>query len=136
MKIVELIRLEESKFGTIGALKVNKQVFCFTLEPPDRENELNRSSIPAQQYICLPTDSPRFGKTFEVTSVPGRTNILFHAGNTVENTSGCILLGERLGKLLVPVSTRAILNSGATFKAFADFVGLDNPFHLTISEVY
>ena len=133
MKIVELIRLEESEQGTIGILKINKVVFCFTLEPPDRQNERNISYIPAQQYICKPYSSDRHGQTFEVMNVPNRSWILFHAGNTVHHTDGCILVGSHQGKLK---GNRAVLNSGATFKKFAEAVGVGNKFHLTISECY
>lgn len=133
MKIVELIRLEESAHGTIGVLKINKEIFCFTLEPPDRLNERSRSSIPAKQYLCKPFESQRFGRTFEVADVPGRSAILFHAGNTVEHTEGCILVGESVGKL---IGNRAVLNSGATFKRFAESVGAGQTFSLTITEHY
>lgn len=133
MKIVELIRLEESPQGTIGVMRIDKQIFCFTLEPPDRLNERNISSIPAKQYLCKPFESKRFGKTFEVADVPGRSAILFHAGNTVDHTEGCILVGESVGKLK---GDRAVLNSGATFKRFAEAVGVVQMFHLTVTEHY
>ena len=45
-------------------------------------------------YRCVRVQSPRFGKTFEVTQVPGRTHILFHRGNYLEDTEGCILVAE------------------------------------------
>jgi len=133
MKIVELVRLEESEQGTIGILKINKVVFCFTLEPPDRQNVRNISSIPTQQYICKPYLSERHGQTFEVMNVPGRSWILFHSGNTVHHTDGCILVGSHQDKLK---GDRAVLNSGATFKRFAEAVGVSNDFHLTVSECY
>lgn len=31
--------------------------------------------------------------------VPGRSHILFHAGNTAEDTEGCILLGRGFGRV-------------------------------------
>lgn len=133
MNIVELVRLEESSAGTLGILKINKQVFCYTLEPPDNENAANISSIPAQQYICQKYSSPKYPNTFEVTNVPGRTHILFHAGNTVEHTEGCVLLGATVGKLK---GNRGLLNSGATFQAFLRVIGNDKEFHLTIAEKY
>ena len=133
MKIVELIRLEESAQGTIGILKIQKQVFCFTLEPPDRLNELNRSSIHPKQYTCSPYLSEKHGQTFQVMDVPGRTGILFHAGNKVKETEGCILVGSHQDKLK---GDRAVLNSGTTFKRFTETVGVGEAFHLTISECY
>jgi len=132
VKIVELVRLEESEQGTFGVLRIDKEVFCCTLEPPDLENQQSVSSIPAQQYICRPFESPTHGGTFQVSNVPGRTYVLFHAGNLVHHTEGCILLGEHFGKLK---GSRAILNSGETFKAFLAEVGRE-PFHLTIYEQF
>lgn len=133
MKILEIIRLEESEQGTIGVLKIDKRVFCSTLEPADRLNERNVSSIPAQQYRVGPVQSPRFGKTYEVRDVPGRSNILFHAGNTAGDTAGCILLGQYPDKLR---GDRAVRNSGATFKRFLIELEGSDGVHLTISEVY
>lgn len=135
MKIVELIRLEEDhNHGTFGVLKIDKQVFCFTLEPADLENKKNVSSIPAQQYICKKINSPKFGVTFQVMDVPDRDHVLFHPGNRIEDTEGCILLGQYKGKL---GQDRAVLNSGATFKEFRDVaLSSESEFHLTIKEDY
>jgi hypothetical protein len=133
--IIELIRLEEDhRFGTIGVLKVNKKVFCFTLEPPDKLNASNISSIPAQQYMCKRYSSPKYPDTFQVKNVPGRTSVLIHAGNKVDDTAGCILLGDRVDKL--GAYDRAILNSGNTFRKFMKKMDFEQEFHLTIREVY
>ena len=134
MPILELIRLEENVlYGTYGILKFNKQVFCATLEPADLENTIDRSSIPAQQYTCRRCSTPSWPNTFQVMAVPGRTHILFHAGNLIGDTAGCILLGEHFGKLR---SERAILNSGKTFAAFMLLLDDYDEVHLTIKEVY
>lgn len=134
-RIVELIRIEENDvFGTFGVLRVNKEVFCVTLEPADYENASNISSIPSQQYTCSRINSPKYGNTFEVLNVPSRSHVLFHAGNIVDNTKGCILLAQYYDKLK---GDRAILNSGRTFDIFNQRImsGV-NTFHLTIKEDY
>jgi hypothetical protein len=132
--IVELIRLEEDFLhGTFGVLKIDKEVFCVTLEPPDKENVQNVSSIPAQQYECHRYDSPKYGETFKVMHVPGRDHVLFHGGNIVSHTKGCILLAQYFGKLK---GNRAVLNSGATFKNFMRVMENQNQFHLTVKEVF
>ena len=79
MKIAELNRLEESQQGKFGYLKIDKEIFCITLEPPDELNVSNISSIPAQQYLCNPYSSPKYKDTYIIDSVPGRDYILFHA---------------------------------------------------------
>lgn len=129
--ILELIRHETSDEGTIGILKINKMVFCTTLEPPDLQNAKNTSNIPTGQYVCEFIRSPKFGNTYEVQGVPERSSILFHAGNTADHTKGCILLGQYPDKLR---GNRAVMNSGNTFKKFMRSV--DGQLHLTISEHY
>jgi hypothetical protein len=132
--IVEILRLETMiPFGTFGMMRINKQLWCSTLEPGSRENKPDRSSIPTGQYLCSRKLSPKFGPTFEVLDVPGRSDILFHAGNVLEDTHGCILLAQYPGKLH---GDRAVLNSGATFKAFMEIMRDVEIFHLTIQEVY
>lgn len=105
---VEIVRLEDSTNGTLGALRVRGRVLCCTLEPPSLDNRQFVSSIPAGEYHCQRTHSQRFGNTFEVRNVPGRSRILFHPGNTVEDTSGCVLLGRHFGSLQ---GRRAVLRS-------------------------
>jgi hypothetical protein len=132
--IVELIRLEENdQFGTFGVLRIQKEVFCVTLEPADLLNAPQTSSIPAQQYLIKRHNSPKFGETFQVMDVPGRSAVLIHAGNVVGNTQGCIILGQFFGKLK---EGRAVLNSGATFQAFMEAMAGYEVGHLTIKEVY
>lgn len=135
--IVELVRLEEDEdYGTFGVLKVQKLVFCVTLEPPDRENLVGRSSIPVQQYICRRYSSEKYPNTFQVMDVPGRTYVLFHAGNVVGNTAGCILLGQYYGKLRAEETRRGILNSGNTMKEFLRLMINHDEFHLTVKEMF
>lgn len=131
--ILEIIRLSETDQGTFGVLRIQKEVFCVTLEPPDWLNSQSRSCIPAQQYLCRRVKSPKFGATFQVQDVPYRTAILFHAGNRVQDTEGCIILGQHFGKL---TGDRAVLNSGNTFESFMEALEGHDEAHLTIREVY
>jgi len=133
MKILELIRLEEGEEGTFGILKIDKVMFCTTLEPQDRVNMPNISSIPAQQYICERYISAKHGETFKVTQVPGRYGILLHSGKIQEHTEGCILLGQHPEKLR---GNRELKNSGDTFKAFMLEMQGEEVLHLTIKEDY
>lgn len=132
--VVELVRLENTSHGAVSIIKIDKHIFCAGLEPPDRANAQNTSCIPTGQYEIRPVNSPKFGRTYEVLNVPGRSFILFHAGNTKVDTEGCILVGETIGKLL---GNRAVLNSGATFKRFMETLGINGgPHSLTITEHY
>lgn len=130
--VIELIRLEENfAYGTFGVLRVNKNVFCVTLEPPDFENKRNRSSIPAQQYLMQRIDSESNGETFEICDVPGRDSVLIHPGNLLEDTTGCVLLAQHYGKL---GRDRAVINSGLTFRLFMSLMAEHDAAHLTIYE--
>jgi len=131
---VDLIRMENSfDGGALGALRIGKKLFCTTLEPADRGNKPDVSCIPPGQYLCRRVQSPRFWDTFEVLNVPGRTLILFHPGNRMQDTEGCILIGRTWGQL---EGDRAVLNSGNTFERFMiEMKGVDE-FILTITENY
>lgn len=129
--ILEIVRLEEGSYGTFGILKVQKRIQMFTLEPNDWENQTSVSSIPAQQYLCKRYNSPKYGETFRVEEVPGRTNILFHWGNWTSDTEGCILLGTGILS-----DKTGIANSKRAFEQFMDLLKEYRTLHLTISEVY
>ena len=94
MKRITLVTVGQSTRGTFGVLRVGQVPFALTLEKPWSDNQQNISCIPMGVYRCVRVQSPRFGKTFEVTQVPGRTHILFHRGNYLEDTEGCILVAE------------------------------------------
>lgn len=103
---------------TIGKLYIDGQYFCDTLEDVDRGLDWNMSldeikhkkvygktAIPRGKYVIdMDTISPRFkdrswakqwnGKLPRLKSVPGYEGVLIHVGNTQEDTSGCILVGE------------------------------------------
>ena len=131
---IRLLRIEENfQHGTFGILLIQSKVFCITLEPPDKENLQSKSSIPAQQYMCERYSSVKYPDTFRIMNVPGRSYVLFHAGNIDDHTQGCILLGQYFGKLK---NNRAILNSGKTFKDFMALMAGVDKFHLTIKEHY
>lgn len=65
-----------------------------TLELPWKNNKTRTSCIPEGEYNAAWHLSPKFGWTYKIFNVPGRSEILFHAGNYPSNTLGCILLGK------------------------------------------
>lgn len=132
--MVKILRLnEDPQFGTFGALLIQEKPFCVTLEPGDVLNRAFESSIDAQQYWCKKHYSPIFHETYKVQDVPGREDILFHPGNKVADTFGCIVLAQYWDKLS---GDRAVLNSGKTFRKFLQIMEPYEVFHLTINEVY
>ena len=73
--------------------------FALTLERPWLSNMVGKSCIPEGRYIAKRHRSPRFGETFWLQDVPGRSEILFHRGNLADDSHGCILVGEQFGEM-------------------------------------
>ena len=114
-KNFKLIRISHTTNATFGVLLEEDIPFCVTLERPWLENKRSISCIPEGFYKCERVQSPRFGDTFEIEGVAGRSHILFHKGNLLDDTHGCVLVGEQFEPLK---GENAILASG---KAFAEF---------------
>lgn len=101
---LDLIRVGQGAKGTFGVLRYGEVPFAVTLELPWLDNAQQRSCIPVGTYRCRRIHSPKFGDVFEVMDVPGRSNILFHRGNRLIDTEGCILVGEEFASALdVPI---------------------------------
>ena len=75
---------------TLGKLYFNEAFICNTIEREWLDNKVNISCIPAGNYKCSITNSPRFGLTYQVNDVDGRTHILFHKANRASELQGCI----------------------------------------------
>jgi len=132
--MVRILRMnEDAQYGTFGALLIQEKPFSVCLEPSNKLNAPFESSIPAGQYFCKRYHSSKYGNTFEVKGVPGRAYILFHKGNVVGHTEGCIILAQHWGKL---GGDRAVLNSGNTFREFMKIMDPYERFHLTITVNY
>ena len=119
---------------TISNLIIDGETFCQVLEDADRGLdssmsldkilELKRPSItaiPRGTYeITLDVVSPRFGskpfykevcdgKLPRLLNVKGFDGVLIHAGNTAEDSAGCLLVGQNKVK-------GQVINSQATFR--------------------
>ena len=127
----DLIRIEKTASETRGILLLDGSFLCCTLENPDRNNQRNVSCIPCGNYVVKRVKSPRYGETFEITNVPDRSHILFHAGNTHKDTEGCILLGQTFSEL---GDNKAVLNSRNTVKRFMEKLAGTKIFSLYIKE--
>lgn len=118
---------------TIGKLYINGTYFCDTIE--DKVRDLNKdgdlndvgegkipslTSIPYGKYeITLKVQSPKYslrtnyswckGYLPRLINVPHFEGILIHAGNTAEDSAGCIIVGENKVK-------GQVINSMVTLK--------------------
>ena len=120
---MELIleRIAKRKTYTIGRLYIRETVvdeyssgtadryFCDTLEPTWRDYAngaykiKGRSAIPEGRYAVVISWSPKIKQWLPILlGVPKFEGIRIHAGNTAEDTEGCILVGKNreVGKVL------------------------------------
>ena len=106
-----LKRIAKRADYTIGRLEDENGVkICDTLEPTWRDykgGELKvprKSAVPEGTYPVVVTKSKKFGKYLPLlVGVPGFEGVRIHSGNTVNDTEGCILVGQNLikGKVLL-----------------------------------
>lgn len=138
MSKMTLMRVAYTPSGVFGVLKFKGWPFAVTLEDRWKNNEVGVSCIPSGTYLATrcnrsieynKQNSPKFGDTFVIEDVPGRSHILFHKGNTSKDTSGCILIGEQFG---IIGGQRAILSSKAGFDEFMRITKNRDSFILTI----
>lgn len=85
--------------ATIGRLDVDGMFRCWTLEdvvrPAGDAKVAGETAIPPGRYEVRITWSPRFQRELPLLlGVPGFEGVRIHAGNTVRDTEGCILVGE------------------------------------------
>jgi len=90
-----LRRIAFTEYGVFGVLIDNGIPFTLTLERPWLDNQPDVSCIPAGSYTCVRYSSAKYPDTFKVQNVPKRTGILFHKGNHMEHSAGCVILGEK-----------------------------------------
>ncbi|WP_413533725.1 DUF5675 family protein [Empedobacter brevis] len=101
------IVLKRSYFpnGTNGALYIDDNFVCYTIELPWVQNKKANSCIPEGSYPIKKRVSSKFGQHFLITNVPNRSLILIHPANHAKaELQGCIapvtkLTGEGRGEL-------------------------------------
>lgn len=108
----DVMLLEREWFSdksTIGTLSFDGVHCCFTLEDTcRRKKEHGTTAIPSGTYEVTLDYSERFKKIMpHVLNVPFFEGIRIHAGNTPEDTDGCILVGLRKDKDAVYDSQKA-----------------------------
>lgn len=136
---MELIRVAQNDIATYGVLINGLTPFAVTLERPWRNNRVGESCIPpgpggdSSTYQCRRVLSPKFGVTFEVMEVPGRSAILFHKGNIDDDSHGCILIGESFNPVL---GKPGISESGHGFEEFLALLKMTDRFPLVVREAF
>jgi hypothetical protein len=133
-----LRRFADSPDGVFGYLDLYNHAgahikrFCVA-EEDWLENQPRISCIPIGAYICKRSVWHKTGaETFEITGVPGRSRVLFHWGNTEEDTEACFILGTDFGAVSVrdedlaghPVRLKWAIAAGTSRPAFKEFMEL------------
>lgn len=128
---LELKRLEDDGASTLGALSIDGQFFCYTLEDTFRERKLKgETRIPKGEYMVdfnrhvtkmtqRYRDSEFYSEWFtfhlHLKNVPGFEGVYIHNGGNHGDTDGCILVSTeyvaRTGS-----SPLTFTNSRNTFK--------------------
>lgn len=126
-----LKRIARKKNYTIGRLYIDGVYFCDTIEDCDRglkqtdayasnkrKKVQNETAIPTGRYqVTLGVQSPKYknraqyafcnGYVPRLLNVPCFEGVLIHIGNTAEDSSGCILVGQNkvVGKVVNSTQT-------------------------------
>ena len=101
MKRLTLTRTSKQGECTTGILHEGEKVLCYTLEPMWRDlvhekKVMGRTAIPEGKYRIRMSPSKKFHRMMPyLMEVPNFTGVMIHPGNRVEDTEGCILVGER-----------------------------------------
>ncbi len=119
-------------YGAFGELLDEKNILvCVTLEhayPVGLKDFAPK--LPSGIYKCVRGMHCLLGKnpfiTFEITGVSGHVGILFHCGNTNNDSEGCVLLGSERG-------TGCILDSRVAFEKFMALQENVGEFTLTVA---
>lgn len=119
---IRVKRIARKDGYTIGQMSLNNEYFCDTLEDTDRGLKSTMSvdeilskkrkgitAIPTGKYDVILTFSPRFKRVLPLLlGVKGYEGVRIHAGNSAEDTEGCLLVGENKVKGQV-INSRATL---------------------------
>ena len=104
---INIFRFDEAPDYTIGLLYCNDEFLCYTLEDEYRNEKVyGETRISEGTYEIelrkIGGFHERYKKRFpkihkgmlHVKNVPEFTHVLFHIGNSDEDTAGCILVGK------------------------------------------
>lgn len=113
--------------GTGSVIFIDGHWQCFGLEDPRRlQKQAGTTAIPAGTYQVAVRTHGRYHSIYqkrwpefhrgmlELKAVPGFTDILIHAGNSVQDTAGCLLVGGGITRL--PSGAPWLLESRAAYR--------------------
>lgn len=134
IKSLLLKRVDHREWGTYGVLIGPKGPFIVTLERPYTDGFGKLSYIRAGVYPCKRVNSPKFGWTYEIAGVAGRSAILFHAGNWVDDSRGCVLTGTTFDPVGGSDGKSGVTGSKMAFDELMDLLDGVPSFTLTVAD--
>ena|SRR3990167_4627788 len=128
--LITLQRRPSFKGATIGDLYLDGTKECFTCEDQILEDKLeqvenwkiqDKTAIPEGKYRVVLTQSKRFKRVLpEILKVNGFVGVRIHGGNSPEDSSGCILVGEEAQEATITRSQPALLELMAAISMALD----------------
>lgn len=106
--LLELFEIASTTNSTASLMAVDGRPLCFVVEDGARDKKVKHETrIPAGVFKILPRKSgsffTKYAKAFghkfvlHLQDVPGFEFILIHIGNTIRDTSGCLLVNRFVG---------------------------------------
>lgn len=136
MRTLTIVRLTKSETDpTLGCLLFDGVPLLTTLELPWLDNKQGISCIPPGKYIAkravnvITGGGLKIPTTFRIQGVPNRSGILFHVGNFLRDTNGCICVGRSFGE-------KAVLNSRDAFELFLRELAEENEITVVVKELF
>lgn len=130
-----LTRKQSRSDGIFSQLTdINGNFVCETLEHAYRDQDGYFAKLPVGLFHCvrgkheLHRMTHKF-ETFEITGVPGHSDILFHWGNFNQDSSGCVLVGTLMAN---DSGLQMVSHSVETFRRFMDIQDGVDSFQLTV----
>jgi hypothetical protein len=121
MSLLRVARFLHHPDCEIGRVFIDEEFFCYSIEDAYRTTKIaGQTCIPNGEYSLGLRWSPKFSPRYNhqliwVQDVPNFQFILIHTGNTVDDTEGCLIIGDKIG---VVKQKDAVLNSRATYLRF------------------
>lgn len=129
---LRLERIELHPAYTMGRLYINGNAECWVLEDTVREPGVKvpgATAIPFGSYTVILDHSRRFNRIMPlICDVPGFRGVRIHAGNTVADTEGCLIVGTtRIGATVIHSRSafNALLAKLEAAKARGESITLD-----------
>ena len=106
---IKLFRYALNSDSTLGAMHIDNEFACLTLEDPKRDIKIKgETAIPAGLYNVEFREEPtpmtmRYREKYDffnfhlwIRGIPGYQYVYIHIGNDIDDTDGCILVGDQV----------------------------------------